>query len=367
MVGFLAPGGGENAPMYAAPNGNPAAAGTLSKPTTLQAALQRIGNGGTIYLRSGTHVINESVTITADNVTIRNYANEHAYVRIDSAIGATHETIAGIVIEGDNVRFRGMDGGILRIGSEPTTRQSEARFVYVDHGAMGIRGVAPDDGTFSGVYIHDLLTVAHQQSGGGCPVDGAVMWNFGHTYTDGADGEFLYIQNPVGSPLKRVRRSLFGQSYGLVMQVYAEATGQGSIEISDILSMSSAAVYMVGWQEWALMRLADSVVYGALVPLGRAWCSINQTDPTRPAFQRTRGRPAPGRLPPCVCCVMVQSFRRCLPAQTAPGCSCNRGRWFWCLLVVGPIFLRPPAARFKSGLHRRVRPRLLRLETVVEF
>lgn len=26
MVGFLAPGGGENAPMYAAPNGNPAAA-----------------------------------------------------------------------------------------------------------------------------------------------------------------------------------------------------------------------------------------------------------------------------------------------------------------------------------------------------
>ncbi|MGH3416826.1 MAG: cellulose binding domain-containing protein, partial [Actinocrinis sp.] len=53
--------------LYVSPNGGAGSAGTLTDPTTITAALGRIGAGGTIYLRGGTYNLAQTVTIAAGN------------------------------------------------------------------------------------------------------------------------------------------------------------------------------------------------------------------------------------------------------------------------------------------------------------
>jgi len=50
-----------------APNGSDSAAGTQAAPTTLTSALNRVGAGGTIYLRGGTYNYSSTITIAAGN------------------------------------------------------------------------------------------------------------------------------------------------------------------------------------------------------------------------------------------------------------------------------------------------------------
>lgn len=53
--------------LIATPDGQADAAGTLAAPTTLTAAITRIGAGHTIYLRAGTYSYNAQITIARDN------------------------------------------------------------------------------------------------------------------------------------------------------------------------------------------------------------------------------------------------------------------------------------------------------------
>src|SRR5262245_53862336 len=53
--------------LFAAPNGRDAGAGTQADPTTITAAITRIGAGGTIFLRGGTYNLSQTVTIAQGN------------------------------------------------------------------------------------------------------------------------------------------------------------------------------------------------------------------------------------------------------------------------------------------------------------
>jgi hypothetical protein len=53
--------------LIAAPDGKDGAAGTLDQPTTLTDAIERIGEGHTIFLRGGTYTFSAQVTIERDN------------------------------------------------------------------------------------------------------------------------------------------------------------------------------------------------------------------------------------------------------------------------------------------------------------
>lgn len=53
--------------LYVAPNGSAGNSGTLSSPTTLEAAIAQIAPGGTIYMRGGTYAYSSAVSIPRNN------------------------------------------------------------------------------------------------------------------------------------------------------------------------------------------------------------------------------------------------------------------------------------------------------------
>ncbi len=53
--------------LYVAPNGNVSNPGTISSPTTLEAALTQIAPGKTIYLRGGNYTYSSTITVQHGN------------------------------------------------------------------------------------------------------------------------------------------------------------------------------------------------------------------------------------------------------------------------------------------------------------
>ncbi|MEV4343773.1 family 16 glycoside hydrolase [Actinoplanes sp. NPDC049596] len=118
--------------LYVAPNGTAAANGTQADPTSLAAALLRIGAGGTIYMRGGTYAFSQTVTIAAGNngtstalKTLTAYAGEVPVLNFAAqsedpanrglAVNGNYWHIRGLVVEraGDNGIFVGGSNNIL--------------------------------------------------------------------------------------------------------------------------------------------------------------------------------------------------------------------------------------------------------------
>ncbi|MFI2710828.1 cellulose-binding domain-containing protein [Micromonospora sp. NPDC018662] len=118
--------------VYAAPNGTAGAAGTQASPTTIAAALTRVGAGGTVYLRGGTYSLAQTVTIAAgNNGTASARKNLYAYpgetpilnfsamtedpANRGLALNASWWHVRGIVVEraGDNGIFVGGSNNII--------------------------------------------------------------------------------------------------------------------------------------------------------------------------------------------------------------------------------------------------------------
>ncbi|MGW3958530.1 right-handed parallel beta-helix repeat-containing protein [Amycolatopsis sp. NPDC005003] len=118
--------------LYVAPNGKDSAAGTQADPTTLPAALTRIGSGGTISLRGGTYSYAQTVTIAPGNSgssgarkTLSAYPGETPVLNFSAmqedpanrglAVNGSYWRVAGIVVEraGDNGIFVGGSNNVI--------------------------------------------------------------------------------------------------------------------------------------------------------------------------------------------------------------------------------------------------------------
>ncbi len=130
----LPDGGDGNAPsaddLVAAPDGADAAAGTLAEPTTLTAAMTRIGAGHSIFLRGGTYAYSEQITIERDNSgadgarkTIRAYEGEAVVLDFSSQPYAASGNARGLQIDGSYWHLLGLtvrgsaDNGIYVAGN----------------------------------------------------------------------------------------------------------------------------------------------------------------------------------------------------------------------------------------------------------
>jgi hypothetical protein len=102
--------------LIAAPDGQDAAAGTLDAPTTLTAAITRIGAGHSIYLRGGSYAYAVQVTIARDNSgddgqqkTIAPYQNEAPVLDFSSQPYGSSGNARGLQIEGSYWHVIGLE------------------------------------------------------------------------------------------------------------------------------------------------------------------------------------------------------------------------------------------------------------------
>lgn len=173
--------------------------------------------GHTIYLRAGTHYITENTSINLDDITVRPYENE--VVKI--AFAPTANGPCYLSINGANVQFLNME-----IASEPVNREAPARGDHtgVQLGFLAVNNNAHPSGTFRNCILHDLGTCYwYVGSQGGVVFKDCLLYNFGWPIVGGlTDGEYLYTQNAASVPMKYVENSLFGPSFSVGFQVYAQ-------------------------------------------------------------------------------------------------------------------------------------------------
>nr|WP_240037722.1 right-handed parallel beta-helix repeat-containing protein [Glycomyces paridis] len=120
--------GGNSDELYVAPGGSSSAAGTISNPTTLVSAIDRITPGGTIYMRGGTYNLSSTVNIepgndgtSGDRTEIWAYSGETPVLNFSAQ--AEDSANRGLAIGGDWWHLKGLivehagDNGILLGGS----------------------------------------------------------------------------------------------------------------------------------------------------------------------------------------------------------------------------------------------------------
>jgi len=112
--------------IYAAPGGTAGAAGTISAPTTLQDAITRVANNGTIWLRGGTYNFPTTIMIAAGNNNKKLYAYNNEVPVLDFAAMAFGSSNRGVVMQGNSWHIRGItiqragDNGMLLAGNSNT-------------------------------------------------------------------------------------------------------------------------------------------------------------------------------------------------------------------------------------------------------
>jgi hypothetical protein len=114
--GASASGGQSALDLFVSPDGNANAAGTLEQPTTLAAALTRIGAGHAIFLRGGTYAFVAQVSIERDNSGTNTnpkqlfaYAGEHPKLDFSSEPYGTGSNPRGLQINGSYWYLRGLE------------------------------------------------------------------------------------------------------------------------------------------------------------------------------------------------------------------------------------------------------------------
>ncbi|GIH09730.1 silent information regulator protein Sir2 [Rhizocola hellebori] len=125
--------------LFAAPNGRDAGTGTQADPTTITAAITRIGAGGTIFLRGGTYNLSQTVTIAPGNngtssarKTLSAFQSERPILNFSAQAEAT--TNRGLALNGNFWRIFGIvveragDNGIFVGGSNNIIERTVTRF-----------------------------------------------------------------------------------------------------------------------------------------------------------------------------------------------------------------------------------------------
>ncbi|MFW6691903.1 carbohydrate-binding protein [Streptomyces sp. MAR4 CNX-425] len=125
--------------LYVAPGGSDGASGSESDPTTLTAAIDRIGPGGTIYLRGGTYHPAQTVHIEPGNDGVQGNRTElFAYPGetpvLDFSAQSEDSSNRGLAIGGDRWHLRGLvvehagDNGILLGGNDNIIERVVTRY-----------------------------------------------------------------------------------------------------------------------------------------------------------------------------------------------------------------------------------------------
>ena len=125
--------------IYVAPTGSDSAAGTISQPTTLTAAITRVTAGGIIYVRGGTYNLSTSVTIArGNNGTSSARKQLFAYPGETPALNfsaqATADANRGLTVNGNYWYVKGLtveyagDNGIFIGGNNNIIERCITRF-----------------------------------------------------------------------------------------------------------------------------------------------------------------------------------------------------------------------------------------------
>jgi hypothetical protein len=261
--------------IYAAPDGLSTNTGSISSPLDARSAfLQSPVAAPIIYLREGTHDITADTDITAA-VEIRNYAGEDVFIRL---VSPSAPTVRQLAISNAGAFFESnRNGGILRIGSEPSDRLRSERYDYPNMGRVDMLGPAHPDGAFRGVYFHDLLTFTSQGYEGGKPLKDCVMWNFGYHWSEGVDGEFMYLQNS-GESEKSIENVLLAQNFGNATQIYGSGGGGEikDIALSRFIVLTQRQVWGSSASPIRSLKLEDSLLLHGSILFGAG--SVDNTD-----------------------------------------------------------------------------------------
>jgi Right handed beta helix region len=103
----------ENA-LFAAPNGDASAAGTLGEPTTIASAVGKVASGGTIYLRGGTYSLDSTIGLGKDGtndatITLRAYPEDESRPKLDFSAMSEDSSNRGLALSGDYWHVYGID------------------------------------------------------------------------------------------------------------------------------------------------------------------------------------------------------------------------------------------------------------------
>jgi hypothetical protein len=253
---------------YVAPDGLSTNAGDIENPLDLRSALiQSPIAAPVVYLRAGTHDLTADTTISAA-IEIRNYAGEDVFIRI---VSPEAPTVIQLAVSNGNTFFEANSaGGLFRIGSEPTTRLRSERFDYPDMGRVDCLGNGHPDGTFRGLFFHDLLTITYQSGTGGTLFKDCVLWNFGYRWSEAendSDGEFMYLQNS-GAEEKHVENVILAQNYGLSSQIYGQGSGINDIALNKIILLNKRALWASSASPIQNLKLENSLLLHGNVLFG---------------------------------------------------------------------------------------------------
>ncbi|MEU6859249.1 polysaccharide lyase family 1 protein [Glycomyces sp. NPDC046736] len=125
--------------LFVAPTGTSGASGTISDPTTLDSAVDRITPGGTIYMRGGTYNLSETVDIEPGNDGLSGdrtelWAYEDETPVLNFSAQSEDSANRGLAIGGDWWHLRGLvvehagDNGILLGGNDNIIERVVTRF-----------------------------------------------------------------------------------------------------------------------------------------------------------------------------------------------------------------------------------------------
>ncbi|GAA3753331.1 cellulose-binding domain-containing protein [Micromonospora maritima] len=205
--------------VYAAPNGTAGAPGTQANPTTVAAAISRVGAGGTVYLRGGTYNLAQTVTIAAGNdgtaaarKNLYAYPGETPVLNFSAmsedpanrglALNASYWHVRGIVVE------RAGDNGIFVGGSHNVIERTVTRFnrdtgLQLSRIASGTpRDQWPADNLMVGVESHDNADSDGEDADGFAAkltVGGGNVFRYAVSHHNIDDGWDLYTKTDTGA------------------------------------------------------------------------------------------------------------------------------------------------------------------------
>jgi hypothetical protein len=253
---------------YAAPDGLSTNTGSIDSPLDLRSALVQAPIAApVVYLRAGTHDITADTTITAA-IQIRNYDGEDAYIRL---VSPSSPTVRQLVIANTNTFFEANSAGMLRIGSDPSSRLQADQDTYPNIGRLDVTVTANEDGAFRGIYIHDLLTVAYQSPTGGKLFKDCVLWNFGYRWTSGEggmNGEFMYIQNSGATEKIAADNVILGPVMGLMSQIYGQGGSISDVALNRVIGLSERALWASSAVPIQNLKLENSLLLHGIVLFG---------------------------------------------------------------------------------------------------
>ncbi|MBN2441315.1 MAG: carbohydrate-binding protein [Spirochaetales bacterium] len=112
--------------LYVSPDGSASAEGTINTPTTLDSAISRIADNGTIWMRGGTYNYSSTIVIPEGNNGKKLYAYGSETPVIDYSAMSFSSSNRGVVLAGNNWHIRDItirgagDNGMLLAGHNNT-------------------------------------------------------------------------------------------------------------------------------------------------------------------------------------------------------------------------------------------------------